>query len=104
MGAKLNALWATVKSELGDMWQKSKMWILAAVAIVIALEWRKLKEKWLVNAGNKQIQSSNKQDQALASQEKIDNAGAEALIKEAAELPAEAPPVQTDWYKTEGDK
>ena len=104
MQTKLSVLWTTIKTQISDIWAKSKMWIIAGASLIIYLKWRQIKEALIVNTGNKAIQSSNKQDQALATQENIDKSGADALVAAAAALPAEAPPVSADWYKTEGDK
>jgi len=104
MSSKISALWTTIKTELYDVWNKSKMYIIAGVSLLIYLKWRQIKEALIVNAGNKAIQSSNKQDQTLATQENIDKSGADALVAAAAALPVEAPPVAADWYKTENDK
>ena len=97
MVAKLKALWAIIKVQLADIWNRSKMVLLAIVAVVVAIEWQKLKEWLMVQQGKKELQKDNKQDVALASSEAAENKQANALIQQAEALPGQEQPVSDDW-------
>jgi len=99
MLAKLKAAWTIAKSQLADIWNRSKVFVITVGALILALEFQKIKEALLVYAGKKEIQKDKKEDQALATQEKTENAQADAMVKEAQQLPGQEPPVQPDWYK-----
>jgi hypothetical protein len=99
MLSKLKALWTIAKTQLADIWNKSKMYIFAAAAIVAALEFRQLKEWFIAYSGQKEINKDKKEDSVLAATENKDNAQADALIQQAKDLPSQQPPVTSDWYK-----
>ena len=98
---KLKALAATIWSDIKDTYQKIKIPLLAIGALILTLEFKKIKEALIVAAGKKEIQNDQKKDQALAAQEKTDNTQANALIQEAKDLPAQEQPVAEDWYTKE---
>jgi len=100
MLSKLKALWAIVIAQLADVWNKSKMYILAILGIIAALEWRQLKEWIIAYSGSKEIKKDQKADATLATTEKTDNDAANALVQQAEQLPTQQQPVtDEDWYK-----
>ena len=99
MKAKLQALWTGFIQQLKDLWNRSKMYILAGLAIAAYLGWNKLKEMLLVYFGKKEIQQDNKEDASLKAKEDSANSQADALVKEANDLPSQQPPISEDWYK-----
>ena len=99
MKAKLLAILTAVKNDLLDTWQRCKILILAIGALILALEFQKLKEFLLVYFGQRQLKSDQKQDAKLATQENDDNQKADALVKEAQSLPSQETPVTDEWYK-----
>lgn len=94
---KLKSLFSDLKTEILDIWQKSKMYVLAGLALLIAFEFRKLKEYLLVRAGAQEIKKDTKEDAILADKEKDANTQADALVKQAEQLPTEEKPVGDDW-------
>lgn len=94
MKAKLQFLLSTIGSQLADIWNRSKMFLLAIAALVVALEWQKLKEFMLVYMGQKQINNAKKEDSTLAAKESTENVQADALVQKASNEPTDA-----DWYK-----
>jgi hypothetical protein len=98
MKAKLQALLSTIGSQLADIWNRSKMFLLAIAALVIALEWEKLKEFMLVYMGQKEIQKDQKTDQKLSAQESSENTQANTLVQQAQQLPSTEQPISEDWY------
>ena len=99
MKAKLQALWTTFTAQLADIWNRSKIFLLAIGALVVAFEFRKLKDMALVYLANKQMQTTKKEDASLATQESNDSAQADALVKQAQALPDQQQAVKPDWYK-----
>lgn len=99
MKAKLLAIWQAVKSDLIDTWKRSKIFLLAIGATIVYFEFNKIKEALLVYAGKKEIQSDDIKDQDLARQETKDNTQADALVKEAKDLPSQKGPVSENWYE-----
>ena len=97
MQAKISAIWTLIKTQLADIWAKSKIYIIAGASLLIYLKWRQIKEYMIVKAGNKEIQQSNAKDKDLSTAETTANAGADALVKEAAALPASEPNVDDNW-------
>jgi len=99
MLTKAKALLAIMGNQIADIWNKSKIYLLGIVAIIAALEFQKIKAALLVYAGKKEIQKDQKQDDVLAKTESTDNAQADALVKDAENLPSTEKPVTEDWYK-----
>lgn len=99
MVTKLKAILVSILAELKDIWNRSKMYLLGLAAILAAIEFRKIKDALLVYSGKKEIQADQKKDQTLANQENQANAQADALVKQAADLPNQEPQVKPDWYK-----
>ena len=99
MQNKISAIWTTFKTQLSDIWNRSKVFILAIVGLILALEFQRLKESLLVWMGERQIKSATKQDTTLAATEKKDSQAADVLVAQAQELPSQEQPVTEDWYK-----
>ena len=99
MLSKLKALWATVAADMKDTWNRSKMIILAILALVVTLEFRKLTEFLIAYTGQKEINKDKKEDQVLATKESTENAQADALVQQAQEEPSKEQPVDDNWYK-----
>jgi hypothetical protein len=99
MKAKLQVLLSTIGSQLADIWNRSKMFLLAIGAVLIALEWQKIKEALLVYAGQREIKKDKVEDANLAKQESAANTQADALVKDAESLPTQEKPVDDDWNK-----
>lgn len=99
MLAKLTALWTTFKTDMGDTWQRSKIFVFAIGALIVALEFQKLKEFLLVWLGERQIKSATKQDATLAATEKKDSQAADVLVAQAQELPSQETAIGDDWNK-----
>ncbi len=94
MLSKLKAVLATIWADIVDTYKRVKVYVLALLAIVAIGEWQKIKAALLVKFGQKQIDSANKQDQKLATQEAQENQQADALVKKSGNESAE-----DDWYQ-----
>lgn len=80
---KLKAVLAVVKTQLSDIWNRGKMVFLAIGALILTLEFQKLKEFLLVYAGKREIKKDESKDQKLAEHEKLSNDQADALVQKA---------------------
>ncbi len=99
MLTKLKAILSAIWSDTKDTWARIKIYVLAIGALVIALEFRKLKEFLITYQGKKEIQQDKKQDAQLADKEKNANDASNALVQEANNLPNQQPPITDDWNK-----
>ena len=94
---KLKVIGSTLKNQLSDIWNRSKIFLLAIAGLVLALEFQKLKEFFLAYMGQKEINKAENKDQNLTAQENKANAQADALVKDSQELPKTEEPVGDDW-------
>lgn len=99
MKDKVIAFLKTVWADIVDTYKRFKLVFIAVGGIILALEFQKIKTFILVYMGQKEIDSANKQDQILSSKESTANQQADALVKEANELPSKQAQVNEDWYK-----
>ena len=99
MKAKILATLSAMKSDLIDTYQRSKMLLLAIGAAIIAFEYNRIKAAITVYMGAKEIKQATTQDATLKAQETTLNTTADALVKEANDLPSQEKPVTADWYK-----
>lgn len=99
MKAKLASIWTSIKADAEDTWNRSKIFLLAIAALIIALEFQKLKEFLLMYMGKKEIANSEKEDQQLAAQEHMKNTQADILVKQAENLPSTEHPIKDGWEK-----
>lgn len=84
---KLKVLRSALWSDTIDTYKRVKILLLAILGAVIYFEWAKLKALWLVKAGQSELKSDNKQDQALAQKENQDNQQADVLVTKAQNEP-----------------
>jgi hypothetical protein len=96
---KIKNILNIIKTDLADTWNRSKVFILAILGIIAAIEFQKIKQFLLVYMGQKEIKKDDVQDQKLANEENSDNNQANALEQQAASLSSEEKSVESDWYK-----
>jgi hypothetical protein len=96
MLAKLKVILSSVWSDICDTYKRSKLFLLAIAAVIITLEFRKLKEFMIAYQGKQEIQKDQKEDQALVTKENDDNQQADALANKAKNEPNPG----DDWYKS----
>lgn len=98
MLSKLKSLLGSLKGQIVDIWERFKMYIIGALALILTLEFRKLKEYLIVKSAQNEMKNDQKQDQVLSNKEQAANNQANQLIKDAQQLPSTEQPVQEDWY------
>lgn len=94
VGAKIKIFFNSLGGQLLDIWNRSKIFLIAIGALLLALEFKKIKEALLLYAGKKEIQTDEKQDQVLADKEHKDSGDADKLVQKSKEESAD-----DDWYK-----
>lgn len=101
MWAKIKAFFAAVGNDLADTWKRIKVFVIAIAGLVVYLEFTKIKDAIIAYAGKKEADTTQKKDDKDAIAEDTNNKQADALVAEAAALPAQEQPVGEDWYKKE---
>lgn len=99
MLAKLKSYVSTAIIPLSVIWDQIRGFVIAIGAIIVAIEFNKIKEYLLVKAGAKEISKAKSQDQSLANQEQSNEQKADTLVKQAEQLPGQENPVDVNWYK-----
>jgi hypothetical protein len=94
MLSKIKTIASLVWSDLKDTYNRIKIVLFAILALLVALEFQKLKEFLLVYFGQRELKESQKQDNDLANKETNDNNQANALVEKAKNESAE-----DDWNK-----
>lgn len=95
MTTKIKLLLSKLCIELSDIWNKSKMYLLAAAAIVGVFFWRRIKAALLVYFGQKELAADKKEDAGLAKSENTANIQADALMAKSKNETA-----ADDWNKS----
>jgi len=99
MGAKIAALWQSIKKQWTDVWDKDKgIFFLVALAAVV-LKFRDILIDILINSAKNVEKNANKKDEKLASQEADLKTQADAQVQKAQDEPKKETPVDDDWYK-----
>jgi hypothetical protein len=89
-----------IKNDLIDTYQRSKMVILAILALVGFIEINKIKEFLIAYMAKKEETTTNKKSDTLKKNESDENQQANELIQKAEQLPStEQPVTDVDWYK-----
>lgn len=94
MLSSLKAFFSTIKLQVVDCWNRSKIFILALVALVLTLEFQKIKDSIIIYLSQKEIKSSDEIDEKLAAKENMETTQANQLEQQAANETA-----TDDWYK-----
>lgn len=99
MWAKIKAVAATIWADICNTYQRTKVFLLGFVVLLVYIEWEKIKTILLVKGAQKEISTDKKEDQTLAQKEATDNTQADVLVKEAQGLPSTETPVTDNWYE-----
>jgi len=108
MKQKLLAIWASIKasaqgfwtkvtSDVNDLWEKDKGFVIAFGLIILAVKFREILINLIVSSGKALFQSAEKQNTDLDNQENNDNTTADNLVKKANQLPNDEKPVDPNW-------
>lgn len=101
MWVKIKAFLVVIGNDLGDTWKRIKVFVIAIVGLIIYFEFTKIKDALIAYAGKKEAANTQKKDDKLSEQEDNNKKQADALVADAAALPAQEQPVTEDWYTKE---
>jgi hypothetical protein len=99
MGAKLAALWAKVKQQVTDLWDKDKgIFLLIAIAAFI-VKFRDIIIDLMINSAKRVDKNAHTQDTKLADQETDLKQQADAAVQQAQQDAPKDGPISDDWNK-----
>jgi phosphate uptake regulator len=93
------ALLSGAGSFFKGIWDSSKGVIIAIVSIFLVVKYKELLMQYLVASSKKTVDKAEAKSDQLQQQETQANNAADALVKQASELPALEQPVSADWNK-----
>jgi len=101
MGAKIKAffqgLWAKLHTDVADLWERDKAFLIAFGAIILALNFNKALIGILSASAKSLFNSTTAKTNAIEKQENADNAQANKLVDDANKLPNGEAPIGDDW-------
>lgn len=95
--ASAQGFWTKVTSDIDDLWEKDKGFVIAFGVIILAVKFREILIDLIVNSGKALFQNAEKQNTVLTNQEDSDNTAADNLVKQANQLPNYEKPVDPNW-------
>lgn len=101
MFKKLKAFWAKINSDINDLWEKDKGFLLLFGVIILVVKFRDILISLIVASSKRLFDKTQQQSDALKTKEDSDNAAADKLVEEANKLTNSNPPPGDDWYKGE---
>lgn len=99
MGAKLKAFFAAIWADIVDTYKRSKLLLLAIGAVIVTLEFNRIKEALAIAAAKRVDKSAHTEDTQLATQEAQLNQQADAAVQQAAQETQNEAPVTDGWNK-----
>jgi hypothetical protein len=99
MGAKLKAFWAKVTSDVGDLWEKDKGFVIAFGIIILGVKFRDIMISLITSSGKAIFNKAQATDATLAKQEDSDKTSAESLEQQANQTTNPQSEVTEDWNK-----
>ena len=108
MKAKLQALLAQLRaslgtfgtkigSDIGDLWEKDKAFLLIFGAVILTVKFRDIMINLIVRGGQSLFNTTQASTDKLEKQEQDDNSAADKLVQEAGALSKSNPSVEDDW-------
>lgn len=88
-------IFATVK----DLWGKYSLFFTTVGLLLLAAKFSNVLMDLLNSASKKDLQNAQKTDIVLKAKEETANQQADALVKQAEDLPKQEGTVQDDWFK-----
>ena len=95
--AWLQAFKAKASQDWKDIWNSDKAFFFLAGAIVLIIKFREVLISLLLSSTKHISDESKAEDATLAKKEDTANTQADALVKQADQLPTQEPPVDPDW-------
>ncbi|HXN74905.1 MAG TPA: hypothetical protein VN855_00250 [Candidatus Acidoferrum sp.] len=96
---KLKAFWAKINSDVADLWQKDKAFVLLFGVLILIVKFREILISLIVANSKHLFDKAQKESDALQTQENTDNATAEKLEEDAKKLSDSNTPVDDNWNR-----
>lgn len=99
MGSNLKALWAKIKQQWIDIWDKDKGIVILVVVAGLIVKFRDILVDILISGAKREEAAAKKEDSKLADQENQLKQQADQAVLDAQNEPSKEKPVDDDWYK-----
>jgi hypothetical protein len=99
--ASLDALWAKLKTDVSVLWEKDKAFVILFGVVILGVKFREILISLIVASSKRLFDKTQKESDALLSQENDYNKQANDLVKKAEDLKASTDlrNADVDWYK-----
>lgn len=97
VNAGISAFWAKLNSNIGDLWNESKLFLLVFGVIIVVIKFRQLLIDLIVSNSKTLFDNATKESDASQKKENEENDAANQLVKHAQELPDSEGPIGDDW-------
>lgn len=91
-----------LNSNFSTLWSDHKVFLIIFGVLIIIAKFSNIMIYILSYLSKKELDNAVKKDGQLKDEQNAANNAANALIKEADELPSKQTPVTPDWYKKDG--
>ena len=96
---KIKSMFVAFKADMGDTWKRLKIVVIAIGAILVAIEFGKIRDFIISFMGKRELKQADKKDENLKKEESDLNTKANKIIADADALPSQEKPVGLDWNK-----
>lgn len=101
--SRLSQAWVRIRDlaekDMATLWSEYKTPLILFGSVILTIKFRQWLIDLIVSSSKKLFENAQKQDQALQNEENKNSAQADALVKEANDLPSTEKPVDENWYK-----
>lgn len=95
----LQEFWAKVNLDASDLWEKDKLFFILFGVVILIVKFRSLLVDLIVSDSANVLKNAEKDDSALAKDEKANNQAADQLVQHAQQLSSQEGKVTDDWNK-----
>jgi hypothetical protein len=97
MGTRLKAFWAKLNTDVSELWNNSKIFVVIFGIIIVILKFRNVFMDLIVANAKDIFKDASQQGSELQDQENQNNQEADQLISDANEIGKDQPPISPDW-------
>jgi hypothetical protein len=95
----LSLFWTRLQADLKFMWANDRVFLFIFGVLIVIAKGSSIMIGLLAAKSKAEVTVASKESAVLKAQEDADNAKADALVKQANDLPSQQKPVADDWYK-----
>lgn len=97
MDEKLKAFWAKLNSDIADLWEKDKLFLIIFGVLILVIKFRSILIDLIISNSKTIFNDAKKEDANLKQQEDQANQAADQLVKHAEEIGKNEGTVTDDW-------